>query len=81
MAALLKALEGDDTAAVELYTLAKQHPFVANSKWFEDVIGQEIENAARNLDFEMVEVARQTGESLNLWETAEALVGSLKPII
>ena len=48
--ALLLADEGQVERAVELYALASRYPFVANSRWFEDVAGSQITAAvAANL--------------------------------
>ena len=73
-AALLKAREADGTAAIELYALARQHPFVAQSLWFADVIGKEIEQAARNLPTTAIQAAQARGRDLDMWETAKNLL-------
>jgi len=72
--ALLKAKEGDITTAIELYALAQRHPFVANSHWFADMVGQHIEQSAGSLAAEDVQAARERGEKLDLWETAKRLL-------
>ena len=38
--ALLQADQGEPERAVELYALASRYPQVANSRWFEDVVGR-----------------------------------------
>jgi len=72
--ALLKAKEGDITTAIELYALAQRHPFVANSHWFVDMVGQHIEQSAGLLSAEDVQAAHERGEKLDLWETAKGLL-------
>jgi predicted ATPase/DNA-binding SARP family transcriptional activator len=76
--ALLLAASGDAARAVEIWALAKRHPFVANSKWFEDVVGRELEDLAATLPPELAKAARERGQALDLWETVEALLGELE---
>jgi hypothetical protein len=45
-----------------------------NSRWWSDVVGQEIENAGSSLTRSVFEAAKTRGISLDLWETAEALL-------
>ena len=64
--ALLLADEGGHSApaverAVELYALASRSPYVANSRWFEDVAGREIAAAAAALPPEVVARAQERG--------------------
>ena len=49
LAALLAAMEEKPEQAVELYALAKSYPFVANSRWFEDIVGRHIAAVAAML--------------------------------
>jgi tetratricopeptide (TPR) repeat protein len=76
--ALLLAATGAGTRAIEIWTLAKCHPFVANSRWFADVAGRELEAVAASLPPEVAEAARERGRTLDLWETAEALRAELE---
>ena len=73
-AALLKAREADGEAAIELYALAQQHPFVAKSVWFADVIEKEIEQAARKLSSAAFKAAQARGRVLDRWATAKRLL-------
>jgi tetratricopeptide (TPR) repeat protein len=68
---------GATERAVEVWALAQCHPFVANSKWFEDVAGRELEVMVSSLPVEVAEAARERGRTLDLWETAEALRAEL----
>jgi predicted ATPase/DNA-binding SARP family transcriptional activator len=71
--ALLLADRGEPERAVELYALAShRYPFVANSRWFEDVVGQHIAAVTAALPPEMVTAER--GKARDLWVTAEALL-------
>jgi hypothetical protein len=63
---------------VELYTAASGLPFVANSRWFDDVVGQEIERAAARLPREAVEAARERGRACDVKRAAEALLAELE---
>ena len=72
-AAHFLASEGQKSRAVEVYALVSRYPFVANSIWFADVVGQKIAAAASALPPEMVTRARERGRALDLWNTAAEL--------
>ena len=74
--ALLEAYEGNLEFAVELYALAGQHKHVANSGWYETVIGSPIVAAAKNLPPEMVETAQAKGKARDLAETIAELTSA-----
>jgi hypothetical protein len=76
--ALLLAATGAIARAVEVWALAKCHPFVANSKWFEDVVGRELEALAASLPPEEAEAAWERGRTLDLWEEAAVLLAELE---
>jgi len=76
--ALLFADQGDVERAVELYSLAATFDWVANSKWFADIAGDEIEGVAAQLPPDVVEAAKARGGALDVWETAEKLVNELE---
>jgi tetratricopeptide (TPR) repeat protein len=71
--ALLFTDQGDLESAVELYALAATQGIVGNSKWFDDIAGDEITRAAEKLPVEVAEAARARGQGLDLWATAAAL--------
>ena len=71
--ALLSIDKGEVERAVELYAVARQSPYIAHSRWFEDVAGREIEAAASTLPPEAVTAARQRGRDHDLEELALAL--------
>jgi len=75
--ALLLAATGNESRALEIWTLAKRQPLVEKSKWFADVAGRALEALAASLPPEVAEVARERGRTLELWETAEALLNEL----
>jgi tetratricopeptide (TPR) repeat protein len=76
--ALLLAASGAEARAVEVWALAKSQPFVANSKWFEDVAGRELETLAATLPPEVAKAARERGQALDMWETAAELLAYLE---
>jgi len=65
--ALLEADHGNLGRAVELYALACHYPYIANSKWFEDIAGQEIACLATSLPPEVVAEAQARGSDLDFW--------------
>jgi len=79
--ALLLAATGEVARAVEIWALAKCHPFVANSKWFDDVAGRELEFLAATLPAAVAQAARKRGRGLELWEAAAALSAELEATI
>ena len=65
--------QGDPARAVALYTLACQHPGLANSRWFDDVYGNPIAALSEQLPAQVVAAAQAGGRSLDLWQTAAEL--------
>ncbi len=76
--ALLFADQGERERALELYALASTQGYVTNSKWFDDIAGDEIAAIAAELPAEVVEAAKARGRGLDLWETAAALLEELE---
>jgi tetratricopeptide (TPR) repeat protein len=76
--ALLVMDGGEVERAVELYALASRYPFVANSRWFEDIAGQHIAAAAAALPPEVVAAAQERGRARDLWATVEELLAELE---
>jgi tetratricopeptide (TPR) repeat protein len=75
--ALLLADRGEHERAVELYALAASHPYVANSRWFEQVYGRHIAAIAARLPPEVAEAARERGRAGDLEATAAELLAEL----
>jgi tetratricopeptide (TPR) repeat protein len=77
--ALLLADRGAQQArGVELYALASRYPYVANSRWFEDVAGKQIAAIAATLPPDVVTAAQERGRARDLWETAQEMLEELK---
>jgi DNA-binding SARP family transcriptional activator/predicted ATPase len=64
--ALLMVSRGEIERAIELYALASRHPLVTNARWFEDIAGRYIADAAAGLPSHVVSAARVRGLALNL---------------
>jgi hypothetical protein len=75
--ALLKAAENNLTSAIEIWGLANRHPLIANSKWFQDIIAEEIQEWTTILSSQTAEAAQERGRRLDLWQTAESLLQEL----
>ena len=75
--ALLLLDDGAPERAVELYALTSRYPYVANSRWFADVAGDDIAAAAESLPPDVVARARERGQARDLWVTVEALLDEL----
>jgi hypothetical protein len=72
--ALLLADAGKVEQAVEVYACASSHPFVANSRWFEDVAGAEVSTVATQLPPKVAQVAFARGQAADPWQTAKELM-------
>jgi tetratricopeptide (TPR) repeat protein len=77
-AALLLTDQDQPERAVELYSRALQHPHIANSRWYEAVVGRYIRAAAKSLLPEVVAAAEARGRGRDLWATAAALLKELE---
>ena len=79
-AALLLADRGEAERAVELYALASRYPYMANSRWFEDVAGRHIVAAAHpeGVPPELAVAAQERGRERDLWATLEELLTELE---
>jgi len=78
LAALLLADRGDVERAVELYALASRYPFVARSRWFEDVAGRHIDAVATTLPPDVAAAAEERGRARDLEAVVEELLEELK---
>jgi predicted ATPase/tetratricopeptide (TPR) repeat protein len=76
--ALLLAEAGDPERAVELYALASQHPYVGNSRFWEDVAGRRIAAVAARLPAGVAEAARERGRARDLDATVRELLVELE---
>lgn len=72
--ALLALDQEEPVRAVELYALATQHPFVANSHWFAEVAGCHMAAVAAQLPADVAQAAQAQGRTADLWQTARHLL-------
>ncbi len=77
-AALLLVDGGEQERAVELYALASRYPLVAESCWFEDVVGQQIASIATTLPPERVAAIEEIGRTRDLEATTRELITELE---
>jgi len=71
-------LDQDDLErAVELYAMAERFPFVINSCWFADVVGQAIAEAAASLAPEIIAAAQARGRARDMQATVKELLAEL----
>ena len=77
-AALLLADTGEAELAAEIHALARRHPYVATSRFYEDIVGKQITTVAASLPPDVVAAAQELGRARNLWATAKALVDGFK---
>ena len=77
VAALFLAKDGKVNEALGYYALALDYPHIANSRWFEDVVGQQLADHANVLPVEAVETAQMRGRSRDLEETAREILSVL----
>jgi tetratricopeptide (TPR) repeat protein len=75
--ALLLADQGEGERAVELYALASRYPFVARSRWFQDLFGRPIASAAAALPPDVIEAAEERGGSGDMVATLSELLAEL----
>jgi hypothetical protein len=73
-AALILADEGQHELAVEIYEMALRYPFVANSRWFHDVAGKEIQAVGATLPPEVVAAAKERGRARDVQATIDELI-------
>ncbi|MCO5200038.1 MAG: tetratricopeptide repeat protein, partial [Anaerolineae bacterium] len=73
VAALALAEAGDVAGALELWRLAQRYPIIANSKWFADVMGEDVANWTAALSPERVAAMRESAKSQPLWATVERI--------
>jgi tetratricopeptide (TPR) repeat protein len=75
--ALLLAAQGEKERAVELYALASRYPYVANSRWFEDVAGEHIKTITETLPPKVAAAAQERGRARDLDATVRELLNEI----
>jgi tetratricopeptide (TPR) repeat protein len=72
--ALMLVNQGKVEQAVEIYALACTYGHVANSQWYEDVVGQPVAEAAAALPPDVVAAAQERGRARDVQATLEELI-------
>lgn len=78
--ALLLAADGQVGRAVAVWSLAKRYPYIANSRWFEDIAGRELDEMAALASPAPAGAVGQPGQELDLWAASAALLVELEKI-
>ncbi len=76
--ALLLATRGEVAHALELYCLVLRQGYLAHSRWFADLFGRLIEEAAAQLPAEEYSEAKKRGEQLKFPDTIARLLNIMK---
>jgi DNA-binding SARP family transcriptional activator/predicted ATPase len=76
--ALALLLASKSERAVELYALALRYSLIANSRWFEDVVGCHIAAVAESLSPEAVAAAKERARARDLEATVKELLIELE---
>ena len=76
--ALALLLASKSERAVELYALALRYSLIANSRWFEDVVGCHIAAVAETLSPEAVAAAKERARARDLEATVKELLIELE---
>jgi hypothetical protein len=77
IAALYLATQGEIERAVAVYALIKEYPIAANSRFHEEVVGQEITEATATLPPEAIAAAEERGRQGDPFEMAAELLEEL----
>ena len=78
-AACLRLIQrGESYRAFEIYIMLSGYDFVANSKWFPDVFGLQIEKVAQKLHYKELEDAQNSPVSFTSLSTTERLCANLE---
>jgi hypothetical protein len=65
---------------IELYTFAAEQPHIANSKWFEIVVGRQMKKIINDLPQDIAILAKVSGKEQDWWPTAESLLSELQAL-
>jgi predicted ATPase/DNA-binding SARP family transcriptional activator len=65
--------------AIKLHALLQGLPFVANGRWFADVLDQPIHEASKKLSPKLVAKVQNLGKKLEFWQTAVTLFRAGSP--
>jgi hypothetical protein len=69
--------EGETERAVALYALARRYPFVARSRWYQDLFERPLAEAAAALPPGSVQAAEERGRARGVLATLSELLAEL----
>jgi tetratricopeptide (TPR) repeat protein len=76
--ALYLVRQGKVEQAITVWAQAQCQPFVANSQYYEDVVGRVVAGATADLPPDIIEAAQVNGRSQDIWHMAESLLADLQ---
>jgi tetratricopeptide (TPR) repeat protein len=79
--ALLFAQLGGEKRAIELHAMASEHAFVANSCWFDDVVGGRMQAVTMHVPSDWEAHAKSKGRELDFWKTMEEIAEELSALL
>lgn len=75
---LYKLKRGNSEQAFMIWAQAMSHPHVANSQFYNDIVGKVVQKAAIDLPRHIIDAAETNGRSQNIWQMAESLLVNLQ---
>jgi hypothetical protein len=66
--------------AVEILTMAEKRPFVTNSPLMQQVVCDPVREDAKRRTADDLVAAKERGQNLDSWDTAEALLSELRTL-
>ena len=79
-AALLLRDGGKIQHAIEAWSLAKSYPHIANSRWFADIAGRELDEMAASAPPKMIARVQQYEQGMDLWDMSAELLVKLESL-
>jgi hypothetical protein len=76
--ALYLVQRGEMEQAITVWAQAQCQPYLANSQYYEDVVGLVVVGATADLPPHIVEAAQVNGRSQDIWRMAESLLKTLQ---
>ncbi len=80
MTAVLLADNDHPKEAIAAYAFATNHPMIANSVWFDEVVGELVRTGTAKLPSDIVQEAQKQGRESDPWQMGEALLELVRSI-
>ena len=65
--------QGETEQAIELYAFARRYRLISDSRWFQDIAGEELDREAGKLEKECLGTLQARAQTRDLWQTAARL--------